>query len=74
VRLTGAGRRELLDVRRTLRALEAQDPPLDQLHQAIEAQEARVREILGRELVVKWDPHSDADVLDAWVAQDAELE
>jgi putative peptide zinc metalloprotease protein len=74
VKLSGRGRAELADVRRQLRALEAQDPPLDQLHQAIELQEARVREILGRELVLKSDPDSEADVLDAWVEQDAALE
>ena len=61
-------------MRQDLADLEALDPPIDQLHQAVETQEARVREILGRELVVKADPDSDADVLDAWVAQDTELE
>ena len=71
-RLTGAGRRELADVRRTLRDLEAQDPPIDQLHQAVEAQEARVREVLNTELVLKRDPSEDADVLDAQLAQDAD--
>ena len=74
VKLTGRGRAELADVRRDLADLEAQDPPIDQLHQAVELQEARVREILGRELVDKSNPASDADVLDAGVAQDAELE
>ena len=74
VKLTRRGRSELADVRHDLADLEALDPPLDQLHQAVELQEARVREILGRELVVKSDPGSDADVLDAWVTQDAELE
>jgi putative peptide zinc metalloprotease protein len=73
VRLSGRGRSELADVRDDLADLEASDPPIDQLHQAIELQEARVREILGRELVTKTDPSSDADVLDAWVAQDTEL-
>ena len=74
VKLTGRGRSELADVRHDLADLEAQDPPIDQLHQAVEQQEARVREILGRELVVKSDPDTDAEVLDAWVTQDAELE
>jgi hypothetical protein len=74
VKLTSRGRAELADVRQDLAALEALDPPLDQLHQAVELQEARVREILGRELVMKADPESDANVLDAWVAQDAELD
>jgi hypothetical protein len=71
-RLTVQGRRELADVRATLTALEAQDPPIDQLHQAVEAQEARVREVLNTELVLKRDPSEDADVLDAQLAQDAD--
>jgi putative peptide zinc metalloprotease protein len=74
VKLTGRGRAELADVRQDLADLEALDPPIDQLHQAVELQEARVRDILGRELVMKADPESDADVLDAWVAQRTELE
>ena len=73
VRLTGRGRSELAAVRDELADLEASDPPIDQLHQAIELQEARVREILGRELVMKADPNSDADVIDAQLAQDADL-
>jgi hypothetical protein len=72
VRVTRAGRQELADVRRTLRDLEAQDPPIDQLHQAVEAQEARVRQVLATELVLKRDPSQDADVIDAQLAQDAD--
>jgi putative peptide zinc metalloprotease protein len=74
VKLTGAGRAELADVRQDLHALEAQDLPFDQLHQAVEQQESRVRDVLDTELVLKSDPGSEADVLDRWVAQDAELE
>ena len=73
VRITPAGRRELADVRQALRALEAQDPPIDQLHQAVEAQEARVRQVLNTELVLKRNPSQDADVIDAQLAQDADL-
>jgi hypothetical protein len=73
VRVTAAGRRELTDVRRTLRELEAQDPPIDQLHQAVESQEARVKQVLNTELVLKNDPSQDADVIDAQLAQDADL-
>jgi hypothetical protein len=69
VRLTGAGRAELADVHRDLRALKAQDPPLDQLHQAVEQQEARVRDLLATELVVRASRHREPDVLDAHVAQ-----
>jgi hypothetical protein len=72
VRLTGAGRRELADVRATLRALDAQDPPLDQLHQTVEAQEARVRQVLNTELVLRSDPSEEADVIDAQLAQDTD--
>jgi len=72
VRLTGAGRAELKQVRRELRALEALDPPIDQLHQAVEAQEARVKEILNTELVLRSDPSQEADVIDSELAQDAD--
>ena len=72
VRITRAGRRELTDVRQTLRELEAQDPPIDQLHQAVESQEARVKQVLNSELVLKKDPSQDADVIDAQLAQDAD--
>ena len=73
VRLTGTGRRELADVRATLRALEAQDPPIDQLHQTVEAQEARVRQVLNTELVLKSDPSEEPDVIDAQLAQNTDL-
>ena len=72
VRLTGAGRAELKQVRRELRALETLDPPIDQLHQAVEAQEARVKEILSTELVLRSDPSQEADVIDSELAQDAD--
>jgi putative peptide zinc metalloprotease protein len=73
VKLTGTGRAELADVRRNLRALEAQDLPIDQLHQAVEQQASRVRGVLNTELVLKSDQGSEADVLDRWVAQDADF-
>jgi len=71
-RLTIQGRRELADVRATLQALETQDPPIDQLHQTIEAQEARVREVLNTELVLKSDRSEEPDVIDAQLAQDVD--
>ncbi len=76
VRLTGAGRAELSDVRRALRALEAQDLPIDQLHLAVEEQEARVRDVLNTELVLKADPDTDADEVevDRWMEQDSALD
>ena len=61
VRFTGAGRAELADVRRELRALEAQDLPPAELHAAVEAQEARVRTTCSTdELVPKADPDDGA--------------
>ena len=73
-RLTRAGRAELADVQRQLRALEAQEPPLDQLHQAVEQQEARVRHVLNTELVLQADRHDEPEVLDRLVAQASSLD
>jgi hypothetical protein len=73
-RLTGAGRAELADVERDLGALEAQDPPVDQLHQAVEQQEARVRHVLNTELVLKADRHDEPEVLERQVAQESSLD
>ena len=72
VRITLAGRRELADVRATLQALETQDPPIDQLYQTVEAQEARVRQVLNTELVSRSDPSQEADEIDAQLAQDTD--
>jgi putative peptide zinc metalloprotease protein len=73
VKLTGAGRNELADVRRDVAALEAQDLPIDQLHQAIELQETRVLKVLHTELVRKSDPDTEAKVLSRSVEQDTDL-
>lgn len=73
VKLTRAGRNELADVRGDLAALEAQDLPIDQLHQAIELQEARVLKVLNTELVRKSDPDTEAKVLSRSVEQDTDL-
>jgi putative peptide zinc metalloprotease protein len=51
VRFTAKGALSLLDVRRELRALEKQDLTAGQLADALEAQEARVLEVLTDELV-----------------------
>jgi putative peptide zinc metalloprotease protein len=56
LRVNGEGRQILQDVRRDLAALEDQDLPADQLHAAVEAEEARVREVLATDLVVASDP------------------
>ena len=63
VQFTGEGRAVLSDVRKQLAALEAQDLPLDQLHLAVEAQEARVSDVLDDELVLKSDPGTEPELL-----------
>jgi hypothetical protein len=70
VMITGRGRRELADVRNELRVLSEQDLPLEQVHQAVETQESRVREVLDTELVTATNPQEDADVLDRQLLQD----
>ena len=70
VKFTGRGKRELADIRNDLRDLTRQDISLADLHTAVEAQEARVKEVLGTELVTAADPSEDADVLDAQLLQD----
>ena len=59
-------------MRADLGALEAADLPIDQLHQAVEQQEARVKEVLNTELVLRANPSEEADALDAQLAQDAD--
>ena len=72
VRFTGAGRATLSDVQADLEALETQDlAPLD-LHLAVEAQEARVRDVLNNELVLRSDPNTTADATSGRVLQDAD--
>jgi hypothetical protein len=63
VKFTAGGRAELGDVKRDLAALEAQDLPIDQLHLAVEQQEARVRQVLATELVTTADPDSEPELL-----------
>ena len=59
VRLTGAGREQLAEVRRTLAGLDAADVPLDKLHGAVERSEATIRTVLAEELVRKGDAAGD---------------
>jgi putative peptide zinc metalloprotease protein len=73
VQLTGKGRAILNEVRNHLAALETRNLPLDQLHQEVEAQEARVRQVLATELVLKSDPTTQTDVLESATLEDAEL-
>jgi putative peptide zinc metalloprotease protein len=73
VRFTGEGRAILADVRQRLRALEAQDLPVDQVHAVVEAQEARVRAALANQLVLASDPSEETDVLERRTLQAADL-
>ena len=73
VQFTGTGRSVLADVRDDLAALETQDLAPDQLHLQIETQEARVRQVLQSELVLKSDPSKTTQVLQSVTLQDAEL-
>ena len=73
VKFTDAGRDVLADVRRQLRALEAQDLSLADLHVAVEAQEARVRTVLSDEVVAKADSAEEADVLERRLLQDTDV-
>jgi hypothetical protein len=71
VQLTGAGRAVLDDVRADLAALEGQNLTLDQLNQAVEVQEARVRQVLQNDLVLKSDPGTEATVLKSVTLENA---
>ena len=73
VRFTDAGQAVLADVREQLRALEARDLGIDQLHQAVETEEARVLDVLRNELVLKSAPDTEADLLDGRLRQAADL-
>jgi len=63
VKFTGEGRATLSDVRRDLAALESQNLPVADLHQAVEAEEARVDQVLANELVLKAKPDTEPDLL-----------
>ena len=69
VKFTDAGREVLADVRTQLRALEGQDLTLAALHDAVEQQEARVREVMSTQVVPKSDDGGEADVLDRRLLQ-----
>jgi putative peptide zinc metalloprotease protein len=74
VRFTGEGRAVLADVHEDLEALEAQNLPPDQLHQAVETEEARVREVLRDDLVLKSDPDTEANFLERRTLQAADAD
>jgi len=73
VRFTGSGSAELADVRRNLRALAAEDLPVADLHAAVEQQEARVRDVLQNDVVLKSDGDTEADALKSRVLQGTDL-
>jgi putative peptide zinc metalloprotease protein len=68
VKFTDAGRTTLADVRRRLAALDEGGLSVTQIHDAVEAQEARVRAVLADEVVAKADD-SEPDVLDRRLLQ-----
>ncbi len=57
-RFTGAGRATLADVRNDLRAIEGQDLTVDEQIAVVEAQEARVVQVLTEEVVTKSGGHT----------------
>jgi hypothetical protein len=73
VRFTGAGSAVLADVREQLRALESQNLGVDELHQAVETQEARVLDVLRNELVLKSAPDTEPEALEGWLRQAEDL-
>jgi hypothetical protein len=73
VRITVAGRAVLDDVRVQLDALATQNLDAAALHTAVEAQEARVRQVLADEVVLRADPGTEADVIEHHVYQDDDL-
>jgi len=73
VRITGAGRAVLDDVRTQLDALATQNLDIAALHTAVEAQEARVKEVLADDVVLRADPDTEADVIEHHVYQDDDL-
>jgi putative peptide zinc metalloprotease protein len=62
VRITRSGRRELFDVRRTLRRLESLALGVAELTAAVEREEARVNRVLLEELVPADDASGEEDV------------
>jgi putative peptide zinc metalloprotease protein len=73
VRLTGSGRAQLGAVREALEAIPSQNLDAAQLHAAVEEQEARVEAILARELVLRGDPDTEADVIEEREFQAADV-
>jgi len=73
VKITGAGRAALADVREDLRALEERDLPVGELYQAVEQQESRIRAVLNHELVLKSDSSAEPEVLDRELLQAGDI-
>lgn len=72
-RFDGAGRAELADVRRDLRALAGQGLAPLALHAAVEQQEARVLAVLRNHLVLRSDTDEEPGVIDRELQQDADV-
>ena len=60
IKLTSGGRATLTDVRRDLAALAERDLSVLETHQVVEAQEARIREVLATEVVLSAEPDTEA--------------
>jgi len=72
VKFTDAGMAELADVRQDLRSVARADLSVEDLHAAVEQDEARVRTVLATEVVPKSESDGDADVLVARLLQDTD--
>jgi hypothetical protein len=73
-RISGDGRATLNAVRDRLAALETQNLSPGDTLQVVEAEEARVKEVLNTELVLSNDPDTEATTLRKRFLQDSELE
>jgi hypothetical protein len=71
-RITGYGRATLASVREELEA--AQFLPVAEQYQVVEAQEARVRQVVNEELVVKGTAGKEPNVLEKRFRQATELD
>jgi hypothetical protein len=65
VKLTAAGREELASIHQDLRTLAGEDLSPADLHDGVERDEARVRDVLATDVVPKSDPGGRVDVLQA---------
>jgi hypothetical protein len=73
-RISGQGRATLNAVRDRLAALDSQNLTPDAMFQVVEAEEAKVKEVLNTQLVLSSDPDTEAKTLRQRFLQDSELE